>query len=89
MTGGEGEPADLLKFLGPWLLGPYEAHLHLLRLLEAAKHLLVERVLLPGAHVVGVLRHQRAADGGVQRREAVGRRQEALPGLQQRAVQRT
>lgn len=86
---GDGEPTDLLEFLCPGLLGPDEARLHVLRLLESSKHLLVEGVLLPAADAVAVLRHQRAADGGVQRGEAVGGRQEALPGLQQGAVQRT
>lgn len=83
------QDSDLFQSFGPRLLGSDEAHLGVLRLLKASKQLLVEGVLLPGPDPVTVLRHQRATDGGVEGGQPVGRGQEALPGLEERAVQRT
>lgn len=79
----------LLKPLGPGLLSAHEARLDVLGLLKASKQLLVEGVLLPGPDPVSVLRHQQAADGGVQRGQPVGGGHETLPGLHERPVQRT
>lgn len=70
---------DLLESLGPGFLSASESRLKVLRLPEAAEHLLMEGLLLPRPDPVPVLRHQGAADGGVQGGETVGGGEETLP----------